>query len=76
MHDLRIVEGSETHRDVLYLMHRFKAASECEAVETAVRLQAQLARTLECHGEAWLWGGAPFDQLHIYRDGANPKESA
>ena len=66
MHDLRVVEGSRTHAEVLYLKHMFGATDEAQAVEAAIRLQAELVRLLDHHTQVRLWGGPPFGSLRWF----------
>lgn len=66
MNDFRVVEGSKTHADILYLKHLLQAPDELTAIETAIRLQAELSRLLDTHIQVRLWGGPPFDSFRWF----------
>lgn len=63
MDDIAIVDGSRMHRDILFLKHHWRFLSEWEAVEQAVRFQAELSHKLADRVEVRLWGGPPFGEL-------------
>lgn len=62
----KLVEGSKTHAEVLYLKHLFGSPDEVAAMETAIRVQAELGRLLDAHVQVRLWGGPPFGALRWF----------
>lgn len=61
---LKLVEGSAAHHDACYLASMY-GTSLHEAIELAIRMQAELTRHLDCNLQVTLWGGPPFDRLKV-----------
>lgn len=60
----KLIEGTPLHCDLLYLMQVLGQPMH-EAIETAVRKQAELTRHLDSQLVVRLWGGPPFDRIRL-----------
>lgn len=61
---LNLIEGSAVHRDACYLASVYGTELH-EAMERAIKLQADILRHLQKDGRVTLRGGPPFDQLKV-----------